>query len=103
MMMIEKPEMEDKGTWTNEPQYDRCLNMIVHKPQGLDVQDIKCVITCGKNYFKTNNLDIHVDIEELKKTMAKSVEKDSPAPKKPGRLIGTRGKSHGRCFLLYLI
>ncbi|XP_064629111.1 uncharacterized protein LOC135488433 [Lineus longissimus] len=94
MITIKKPEMEDKGTWTNEPEFDRCLNFRVHKPQGLDVRDIKCVVTYGKRYFKTNNLDIRVDIEELRKTMVKPVDKDSPAPKKGGRLIGTRGKTH---------
>ena len=52
-----RPPMKDQEVWTGEPDYDRYLHIRCYKPEGLTVEELRCVLTCGKQYYKTKVLD----------------------------------------------
>ncbi|KAL4232688.1 hypothetical protein ACF0H5_007376 [Mactra antiquata] len=54
---VVKKETKDAESWTQEPEYDRFMFVRVYNPVGMDKTDLKCSITFGKQFFKTDKLD----------------------------------------------
>lgn len=84
-----KPPMKDKESWTHEPEYDRYLHIRVYKPEGLDFRELRCYITYGKTFHKTNILDPIPDLYELEEG---DESKELAVVTKTGRPIRGRGR-----------
>lgn len=56
--------MSDQTTWTHEPEYDKGLYVRVYAPQGLKEEQLRCVISLGKQVHKSGVLDSEGKEEE---------------------------------------
>ena len=59
-----KPPSKDAECWTHEPEYDRYLNVRVHKPVDLDARELRCNVSFRGITYKTDVLD-QIIIEEV--------------------------------------
>lgn len=55
--MVEKKETKDAEVWTQEPDYDHFMFVRVFSPVGMSQTELKCSVTFGKQFFKTDKLD----------------------------------------------
>ncbi|XP_064617866.1 uncharacterized protein LOC135481989 isoform X2 [Liolophura sinensis] len=84
--VLEKPPMSDQTTWTHEPEYDKGLYVRVYAPQGLKEEQLRCVISLGKQVHKSGVLDPEEEEQEAQDEPEEPKDnKDSSKPSTPAK------------------